>query len=248
MLTRRSTLALTLPWPLAPRALAATPLKVVADIEPPFVLKPQHAMGAGMDVDIAREALQLGGGPGIELEIVPFRRGLIMVEQGDADLTLGLVKTPDREPSLAFSRPYGHAPTLQFLSATQGPAMVQRLADLRSLRVGLLLGAKHPAALQAALGATPSYINSRTSLLRMAAVGRLDVVVMERLTARWLMRELQLDQQLKAQPFELPWGSSPCMAFSRKSAAGMAALAPMNRGLEMLEQSGWAQFEKRYRV
>jgi hypothetical protein len=38
------------------------------------------------------------------------------------------------------------------------------------------------------------------------------------------------------------------MGFSRKSAAAMAALEPMNRGLASLARSGWARFGARYGV
>jgi len=247
-LTRRH-LALTLPWAGAALAGPQAPLKLVAAIDAPYVLPPGHALGEGVDVDIARAALRLGGGLELRLERVPFRRALALLEWGEADLTLGLANTPERARYLAFSRPYGHESWYVFLRASAAATRVRGLNDLRALRVGLVRGFAYPAALQAALGTSPPTLaTSREALLRMAAVGHVDVAVAERLTANWLLRELGLERALQIENFLLRGGGSPLMGLSRRSVPAMAALDAMNRGLARLETGGWSRFEAPYGV
>lgn len=225
---------------------AAEPLKLVTEVEPPYVLPPGDPRGRGIDVDIVQAAMQQGGGPPIQLLFVPFRRALLMMESGDADLMLGLSRTPERERYLLFSRPYGHEASYCFLRGRDRPAQVRSLADLGALRVGLVSGFVYPAALTAALGPARIMANDRSALLRMVAAGRADVAVMERLIAVWLLMREGFSAQLRAEDFVLSGSGAPQLAFSRRSARAVAALAPVNRGLNLLQAGGWHRFEAPY--
>lgn len=246
-----------MPWQRRPIALtllglaldpvrAAGRLRLVAEPEPPYVLPLGHPLGEGIDIDIARAALRQGGGPDFDVQLVPFRRAMAMLEQGAADLTVGLGRTPEREQVLAFSQPYGNEVWYQFLRAATRPARVKGLEDLRDLHIGAVRGHSLPAVLEAALGPRVSRVTSREALLRMASAGHVDLAVMERVTVRWLLQEMGLQAQLRAEPFELRSGGAPHIGFSRRSADAMAALAPMNRGIERLAAGGWSAFEEPY--
>lgn len=203
-------------------------------------------MGEGIDIDIARAALRQFGGPELSVQRVPFRRALAMLKLGEADLTVGLGRTPEREELLAFSRPYGNEVWYQFLGAKALAPRVQSLDDLHELHVGVVQGHSLPASLEAALRGRVSRVTSREALLRMAAAGHVDLAVMERMTGRWLQLELGLQDRLRAEAFELRSGGAPHMGFSRRSAEAMAALPLMDRGIERLAAKGWARFEERY--
>ena len=219
---------------------------MVVEADPPYVLPPRHPLGKGIDIDIdiAEAALRLGGGPKLVLQYVPFRRALVMLERGEADLTVALRRTPERERFLSFSRPYGEEVRHQFLRSADSSVRVRSLDDLRGLRVGVVRGFAYPPALAAALGQPASQATSKPALLRMLAAGHVDLAVMNAVVADWLMSELELGT-LRAEPFELRSGAPTQMAFSRRPAA-LAALAQLNQGLAQLEKSGWARFEARY--
>jgi polar amino acid transport system substrate-binding protein len=236
MSLRRRSLTLTLLGAGAGAAPArgAAPLRLVAEVDPPYVLPGHEPLGAGIDIDIARQALALGQGPDFRVQLLPFRRALILLENGQADLTLGLGITPERERYLAFSQPYGGEVRHQFISATGSRVRVRALDDLRSLRVGLVRGYAYPEGVMRTIGQPASWASSKSALLRMVVAQRIDVAVMEAQAARWVAGELGLQAALQAQPFEIRSASGAHFAFSRASPAAMAARAAMDRGLALM--------------
>lgn len=246
MQLQRRAFTLGLPW--TAWGQPADTLLMVAEVDPPYVLPARHPLGKGIDIDLAEEALRLGAGPSLRLQLVPFRRALAMLERQEADLTVALRRTPERERFLNFSRTYGEEVKHQFLCSTDSRVQLRRLQDLRGLRVGLVRGFAYPPALAATLGppeAWASWANSKEALLRMVAAGHVDVGVMNAVVADWLRAELQLESVLRVEALELRSGTATQMAFSRRPAA-LAALAAMDRGLAQLERSGWARFQARY--
>lgn len=216
---------------------AAAPLRMAVEVDPPYVLPGHEPMGAGIDIDIARQALALGQGPDFRVQMLPFRRALILLESGQADLTLGLGITPERERYLAFSQPYGGEVRHQFITATGSRVVVRALDDLRRLRVGLVRGYAYPEGVARTVPQPSSWASSKSSLLRMVVAQRIDVAVIEAEAARWVAGELGLQSALQAQPFEIRSPSGAHFAFSRASPAAMAALGAMNRGLALMARS-----------
>ena len=233
---QRRPFALTLlsAWPWAAGAAGAPPLRMAVEVDPPYVLPNAEPLGAGIDIDIARQALALGHGPDFQVQLLPFRRALILLESGQADLTLGLGITPERERYLAFSQPYGGEVRHQFIAAAGSRVNVRALSDLRGLRVGLVRGYAYPEGVLSTVGEPASWASTKASLLRMVVARRVDVAVMEAQAALWWASELGLQAALQAQPFEVRSPSGAHFAFSRASPAAMAALAAMNRGLARL--------------
>jgi len=226
-------------WPAY--AADSAPLRMAVEIDPPYVLPDSEPRGAGIDIDLARQALALGGGPDFRVQLLPFRRVLALLESGQADLSLGMGRTPERERYMAYSQPYGGEVRHQFISAAGSRIEVRTLADLRGLRVGLVRGYVYPPAVLTAVGTPSSWASTRQALLRMVVAQRVDVAVMEAQAARRVAQELGLATALQVQPFESRSPSGTHFVFSRASPAAMAALDAMNRGLAQLartERSG----------
>lgn len=218
-------------------AAERAPLRMAVEIDPPYVLPDSEPLGAGIDIDLARQALALGQGPDFRVQLLPFRRVLALLEAGQADLSLGMGRTPERERYLAYSQPYGGEVRHQFISAIGSGVVVRSLAELRGLRVGLVRGYAYPAPVLEAVGPPSSWASSRQALLRMVVAQRIDVAVMEAQAARRVAQELGLGQALQVQPFESRSPSGTHFVFSRASPTAMAALEAMNRGLALLARS-----------
>lgn len=227
---------------------AARRLVLVGDVNPPYLLDAGHPLGDGLDADIAREALRLGGNYTLEVQRVPWRRALSMLEFGQADFAAGARNTPERQRFLGFSQGYGrnvhHA---LYTRQDWHRKPVRELADLRGLTVGLVNGYAYPAELRAALtGRIETALNMPT-LLRMLAAQRIDLVVLSGLPGQWLVQEMNLGGTLLRQPYVHDSGQPTQMAFSLQRPGHAEALAAMNRGLAQLAQEkAWARFEARY--
>lgn len=234
--------------PAAASATAPRELLLAVSTLPPYVLEAGHPAGDGIDVDIAREALRLGGGYRLRVERLPWRRVLAMLEQGEADLTAAARETPERRQFLGFSRGYGGTVQHDFYMRRERGTAIRKLADLASLHVGVVAGFAFPPPLQAALGGQLDQAISLPTLLRMVAARRVDVAVVNHLPGRWLLQELGLADQLLRQPFSHDSGDQTHMAVSRVKPDQEAILAALDRGLAMLARApgGWARFETPY--
>lgn len=228
-------------------ALPGSELLLVTAAAEPYVLPPGHPLGEGIDLDLAREALMRGGGYRLRVEHVPWRRVLVMLRAGQADLSAGVHDTAERREFLAFSQSYGGPVRYSFLTRREGGPSIRRLADLRGKRLGLMAGAVFPEALQAVMTGPIELTLDLNSQLRMLAAGRVEVVVGNELPARWLLQHQSYGADLQRQPFTFDTGTPTQMAFSRQRPGYEDALAAMNRGLAMLaRENRWATLEARY--
>lgn len=247
LLSRRFFTASLASLPLRGRAAPHELVLAVATL-PPYVLEARHAAGDGIDVDIAREALRLGGGYRLRVVRLPWRRVLATLEQGEADLTAAVRDTPERRRFLAFSRGYGATVQHDFYALRERGPLLRRLEDLAALRVGVVSGFAFPAPLQAALRGPQEQAINLPTLMRMVAARRIDVAVVNHLPGRWLLQELQLGELLQRQPYSHDSGDLTHMAVSRARSGHEAVLEALDRGLAMLARApgGWARFETPY--
>src|SRR3989344_8294618 len=82
------------------------PLRVMTDLWPPFRMEDAQGNLPGLDIDVLNE---IGRRSGLSFDIqrAPWARGLADLQQGRADLMIGLAKTPEREQYIEYlSSPY----------------------------------------------------------------------------------------------------------------------------------------------
>ncbi|MBH9579201.1 substrate-binding periplasmic protein [Inhella proteolytica] len=194
-------------------ALAARPLQLVNTVYPPFVNPPGHPDGEGIDVEIARAVLARLG-LGCELELVPWKRALLMLEWGRADFTTTISRRDDRDRYLLWSAPYRSGANYRFYCLPGGPA-VNSLADLRGLRLGVVAGFHYPPPIAQEGGARLVPGRDIAALAAMLRAGRTDCMVVTAIAGAWEVRQLGLEQQLLRQAFEHHSDSPNYLAFSR---------------------------------
>ena len=223
-------------------------LRLVTSPYPPFINPPGHPRGDGIDIDIAREALKRGGADRWRVEVlqVPWKRALFMLEQGLADFTTTIARTPERERFLDWSVAYRFHVLYRFYSRKGAAVSVHRLEDAARYRLGLAAGVFYPEAILQQAGNNIEQAKDVPTAIKMLQTGRVELVVISNYAGVWEIRENGLAGQLDAQPFEFQTEKPAFMAFSR-ARRQPEALAAMSAGLAaMLKDGSVARIEQRY--
>ena len=127
-------------------------------VYPPLVNPQGHASGEGVDIEIAREALRRGGFDGaIEIQWVPWKRVLFMLEHGTADFTTTANFSAERDRFLQWSAPYRAGVRYHFYTRKGTALKLQQLEDLRGHRLALSAGFIYPKAVLEVAGAQVEY-------------------------------------------------------------------------------------------
>lgn len=250
MSSRRSLLAagaatLALPaWAEAP----PTTLVLANTVYPPLVNPQGHASGEGIDIEIAREALKRGGyAGGIEIQWVPWKRALFMLERGLADFTTTVNHSAERDRFLRFSTSYRAGKHYDFYTRRGAGLNLTRLEDLRGLKLAVGAGYIYPQAVLDQLDGRVEYARDVGTAVQLVEHGRADAVIVTTLVGLWEVRHLGLVGHLERQPLQYFNPEPTFMGFSRASPRAMAALPAMDAGLaSMLRDGSIARIEKRY--
>ena len=149
-------------------------LKIAVFIEPPFVDLVDGEL-VGHHIEIANLIAA-----SVELTPVfilcPFARCLNLVQQGQADMMLGLKKLPEREKDLIFLNPpymVQHYP-LRFYTLASKKVEINTFGDLQKLIVGTLRGASYFDLFDKNTAITKVELNTREQLVQMLLRGRID--------------------------------------------------------------------------
>lgn len=226
----------------------AATLVLVNAVYPPLVNPPGHASGEGVDIDIAREALRRGGYTGgIELQWVPWKRALFMLERGLADFTTTINFSADRDRFLRWSNAYRPGKHYYFYTRKDSGLVLRRLSDLRGLRLALSDGFTYPQPVLEAATGQPVLGRNVAGAVQLVERGRADVVMATALAGAWEIRQLGMADLVDRQPLEYFHHEPTFMAFSASSPHTPAALAALNAGLAaMLRDGSIGRIEKRY--
>jgi len=245
--TRRSLLAAGVAA-LALPARAEAPLVLANTVYAPLVNPLGHASGEGIDIDIAREALRRGGhGGGIEIQWVPWKRALFMLERGLADFTTTVNHSAERERFLRFSASYRAGKHYDFYTRRGAGLNLTRLEDLRGLKLAVGAGYIYPQAVLDQLDGRVEYARDVGAAVRLVERERADAVIVTTIVGLWEVRNLGLVGQLDRQPLQYFHREPTFMGFSRASPRALAALSAMDAGLAAMQRDGSiTRIEKRY--
>lgn len=232
----------------AASAPPAAPLLLVNTVYPPLVNPLGDPGGEGVDIEIAREALKRGGYMGgIEIQWVPWKRALFMLERGTADFTTTVNYSPERDRFLRWSAPYRAGKNYHFYTRAGSGRKLEKLQDLHGLRLAVGAGYIYPKAVLEQVGGHVEYARDVGTAVQLVERERADVVIVTALVGLWEVRHLRLVSQLERQPLEYFNPEPTFMGFSRNSPRSMAALAAMDAGLASMQRDGSiARIEKRY--
>ncbi|WP_079203703.1 ABC transporter substrate-binding protein [Pseudomonas sp. CC6-YY-74] len=174
-------------------------LRIVSEAWPPYI-HDDNGVLRGLDYETAQIVLQRLGVE-VEWQLLPWRRCLMALEQGQADGILDIFRTPEREALMLFpSEPLSQIEFVLFY-AKANPHPSQRLTDLRGLKIGVSAGywynnrdfrestlfTREPA---------PSHAANFGKLVRK----RVDLVINDRRGGRFILAQTGLDEHIQHHP------------------------------------------------
>lgn len=240
-------------WALAQAPAASAPALsgplVLANTTYPPLVNPQgHASGEGVDVDIAREALRRGGYAGeIQVQWVPWKRVLFMLERGLADFTTTVNHSAERDRFLRWSTSYRAGKLYHFYTRRGAGLKLEKLQDLHGLRLALSAGYLYPQPVLDQVEGRLEHARDVAAAVQLVEHQRADVVLVTALVGLWEIRQLGIADRLERQPLQHFNPEPTFMAFSKASPRSPAALAAMDAGLAaMLRDGSITRIEKRY--
>ncbi|RZL05438.1 MAG: transporter substrate-binding domain-containing protein, partial [Rubrivivax sp.] len=187
----------------AASAPASGTLVLVNTVYPPLVNPKGHASGEGIDIEIAREALKRGGHAGdIEIQWVPWKRALFMLERGMADFTTTVNYSTERDRFLRWSSSYRAGKNYHFYTRSGTGRKLERLHDLRGLRLAVSAGYIYPQPVLEQVDGHIEYARDVGTAVQLVERGRADVVIVTALVGLWEVRHLGLVGRLDRQPLQ----------------------------------------------
>ena len=164
-------------------------VKLVDDPWPPYSIgSPEAGMEGGVAVEIARE-LYRRMGIDARMAVYPFRRCLKMVEVGQADGLLLVMKNTEERPYLVYSDPVIEAEeTFFYLPERLGDFSWDSPLDLKGRLIGVVDGYVYSKKFEDAVRTGDLKTESATdaaSNFRKLAVGRIDLYLEDRLVGRF---------------------------------------------------------------
>ncbi|OEZ46497.1 bacterial extracellular solute-binding protein, family 3 [Janthinobacterium sp. MP5059B] len=179
------------------RAGAAVPLVIYGDDDYPPYSYVEHGQMKGIYTEIVREAVQSMPQYAVQLRPVPWKRGVLMLQTGEAFALYPPYSWRSERPYVRYSVPLLME---QLVVLCNQDVLAKRTlrqwpADYGGLHIGVnagfLLGdAKLTAAVQAASIVFDTAKGTRTNLLKLMR-GRIDCYVSDRLSAQWELQRIR---------------------------------------------------------
>lgn len=188
----------------------AAPLRVVVNQAPPYrIIDPPYYGGYYIELFLLAAAQA-----GLEIRFlsVPLKRGLQMLETGEADLILGPNRTEERERYLTFLTEIPFPAEDKVFVVAHLDQVITNLTDLQHKRIDVLAGAVYHPDFDRATRLDKHELKTYEQGLQRLTRNRSDVVIIPEAQADWLIKSLHLS--LFKSPYHLH-GAPSYIAWSR---------------------------------
>ncbi|GLH34832.1 transporter substrate-binding domain-containing protein [Pseudomonas sp. TWI672] len=216
---------------LSPMAQAER-LRLVTDDWAPYVYQ-HNGQPKGIDYEVTTEVFRRLGVE-LEWEFMPWKRCLAMIEQGQADGVMDIFKVDSRQAYMVYPlEPMSDVEFVLYQSSRRRHA-ITRLSDLTDLTVGTSPGYAYGAQFNDASGFRREAAPSHEANFGKLVLGRIDLLVTDRLVGRYLRRQLGLEQQVEELPLVIS-RQAQYLGLARKPGRDALALA-FTEGLRLFKQ------------
>jgi polar amino acid transport system substrate-binding protein len=214
---------------------------------PPFVMPEGHALGPGIDMEIAIEALRRMG-IRANVQMYPFTRVLAALKSGEAQLTTTLSFNADRDAYLRWSAPYRSGSGYLIFTLRSANFTPTALEDLRGKSVGVVRGFVYPPAFSANAGIAKIEAPDSESLIKMFFAERFDAIITNSIVGSYDLKASGRMAEAYQAPFVLQSqdNRATVMGFS-KQAVSADIVERFNRELSAMQADGsMARIERKY--
>lgn len=227
----------------APASIQAPPPKPVdehtirlATLDwPPYVGEslPQQ----GFTTAIVREAFKRAGYK-VTIDFMPWARAIQQASEGNYDAVYPEYYSDDRNKAFMFSEPFASGP-LGFYKRKADQISYTKLEDLKPYRIGIVLGYINTPEFDAA-----SYLQKETATsdeqnIRKLLAGRIDLIVIDKYVAQYLIKNSITEAIGKLEFLEPPLLDQQLyVIFPRTAAASEKRLQELNTALKSMRNDG----------
>jgi len=185
---------------------------------------------------IATEAFRRGGYE-VKATFLPWARTVDSAKSGLVEGVLGIWHSKEREQWFVYSNPLP-ATQMGFYKRSDSPISYTALSELKPYLVGTVRGYANPAAFDEAKLRTDEVVDDETNL-RKLSVGRIDLVLIDKGVARYLINSKPDAFKAKLVWLEPAIEKLPLyVALSKKTPEIDKKLAAFNKGLLAMEKDG----------
>ena len=190
----------------------------------------------GVFVEIATEAFKREGYT-LQVRFLPWVRGLAYAKEGKVDGVIGLWYSQERSQWFAYSRSV-ISNKIGFYERRDKPIAFTDLAQLKPYTIGVVRAYANPPAFDAAHLHTDEAVDDITNLRKLAA-GRLDLVLIDKAVAHYL-----IDNSLPELKGQLQWIEPPVdilplyVGLSKQTPDFEKKLAALNAGMDSMQKDG----------
>lgn len=202
---------------------------------PPYVGEtlPQQ----GFTSAIVSEAFKRAGYK-VKIDFMPWTRAIQQADEGNYDAVYPEYYSDDRNKSFFFSEPFASGP-LGFYKRKDAKISYTKLEDLKPYRIGIVLGYINTPEFD-----TASYLQKETATsdeqnIRKLLAGRIDLIVIDKFVAQYLIKNSITEAIGKLEFLEPPLLDQKLyVVFPRKTAASEKKLQEFNAALKSMQEDG----------
>ncbi len=204
----------------------------------PYKVRDAHGRPAGAYVDIIRE-LARRSQLVLEIEQVPLKRVLAMMETGSADITIGVKGGPDRDAYLQFiDPPFAPSSRTIVLQRSNDVRVLRRYEDLLPLRVGVVEGVHYFPQFDADSRFRRDAAPTVGMALRKLLAKRFDVLLINGLQAQGELRESRYRGLYRQAQVSFEFGEPRRIAISRRSVVAQQLSGVLSQQLAGMVKDG----------
>lgn len=173
-------------------------LRLVTEPWAPYVYL-QDGKPTGIDYEITALVFKRLG-IDVQWQFLPWRRCLMMLQQGQADGVLDIFESPERDSELLYpSEPLSEVEFVLY-QAKARPHAFNRLEDLRGLKVGVSPGFLYGQDFRASTLFEREPAPTLEANLGKLVLGRVDLVITDRKVGRYALKEQGLADRIEELP------------------------------------------------
>jgi polar amino acid transport system substrate-binding protein len=223
------------PW--SPARAADGVLRVSFNDLPPWKVLGPKGEPAGIDIEFL-EMLAARMGLAVEYVHYPFKRGLKMMEVGEIDLMVGVLRRAEREAYLHYIEPPYKSETSKAFFVLRGrERAIAAHDDLRGLRVGTVLGGRYYPEFDDDPRIVKYAVTSPDLNFKMLLAGRIDAFVMTETAGDYRVARSGLADRIAKADYVHRESQDVYMVLSRRSTHA-ARLGEFNRVMAGLVSEG----------
>ncbi|BBD06857.1 substrate-binding periplasmic protein [Desulfovibrio ferrophilus] len=185
----------------------------------------------------------------LRLEFVeaPFVRGMRMLETGEVDMMTGVLRRGNREAFLHFIEPsYRHDSNKAFYLRKGQGHLIQSYADLYGLTIGVGRGGKYFPKFDNDLRIRKEAVSDGRQNIKKLLHGRFDAFIQTETAADYLIRKLNLEDNIEKAPYVYHEVQPVYMVLSKRSvfASRLGEFSQMVR--DLLREGEYDRLRWRY--